>query len=105
MTELKHIRTPLARVRGHGSAKSGTGHFWHQRLTAIANIPLTIAAVVIVISLLGRNQAAVAQILGSPAVAIIMLLFIISITHPYADRHAGDHRGLRARRHRKARPC
>ena len=80
MTELKHIRTPLGRVRGFGSAKSGTGAFWHQRVTAIANIPLTIAAVYIMIMLLGRNQAAAAQILGSPAVAIIMLLFIISIT-------------------------
>jgi len=79
-TPLKHIRTPLARVRGRGAARSGTGHFWHQRLTAVANIPLTIAAVVIIILLLGRNQAAVAQILGSPLVAIIMLLFIASIT-------------------------
>jgi succinate dehydrogenase membrane anchor subunit len=77
---LRHIRTPLARVRGRGAARSGTDHFWRQRLTAVANIPLTIAAVVIVILLLGRNQAAVAQILGSPVVAIIMLLFIISIT-------------------------
>jgi len=79
MTELKHIRTPLARVRGLGAAKSGTTAFWHQRVTAIANIPLTIAAVVIIIMLLGRNQPAVAQILGSPAVTIIMLLFIVSI--------------------------
>jgi succinate dehydrogenase / fumarate reductase, membrane anchor subunit len=80
VSEHSHIRTPLARVRGHGAAKSGTSHFWHQRITAVANIPLTIAAVIIMIMLLGRNQAAVAQILGSPAVAIIMLLFIISIT-------------------------
>ena len=77
---LKHIRTPLARVRGRGAARSGTDHFWRQRLTAVANIPLTFAAVVIVILLLGRNQAAVARILGSPVVAIIMLLFIISTT-------------------------
>jgi len=80
MTELKHIRTPLSRVRGFGAAKSGTDAFWHQRVTAIANVPLTIAAVVIMIMLLGRNQPAVAQILGSPTVAIIMLLFIASIT-------------------------
>jgi succinate dehydrogenase / fumarate reductase membrane anchor subunit len=79
MSEPKHIRTPLARVLGRGAAKSGTEHFWHQRLTAVANVPLTIAAVIILIALLGRNQAAVAQILGSPAVAIIMLLFIGSI--------------------------
>ena len=80
MSEPKHIRTPLARVLGRGAAKSGTQHFWHQRLTAVANIPLTIAAIVILLMLLGRNQAATAQILGSPAVTIIMLLFILSIT-------------------------
>src|SRR6202140_5310263 len=75
------MRTPLGRVRGYGSAKSGTGHFIHQRLTAIANIPLTVAAVLIVVSLIGHNQAAVAQILGSTPVAIVMLLFIISISY------------------------
>jgi succinate dehydrogenase / fumarate reductase, membrane anchor subunit len=75
------MRTPLSRVRGYGSAKSGTEHFIRQRLTAIANIPLTIAAVTIVISLIGRNQAAVAQILGSTFVAIVMLLFIISTSY------------------------
>jgi succinate dehydrogenase / fumarate reductase membrane anchor subunit len=80
VSEPTHIRTPLARVRGRGTAKSGTAHFWHQRVTAVANIPLTIAAVIILIIVLGRNQAAAAQILGSPAIAIIMLLFIFSIT-------------------------
>jgi succinate dehydrogenase / fumarate reductase, membrane anchor subunit len=77
---VKHIRTPLARVRGRGAARSGTESFWLQRLTAVANIPLIIAGVVIVIMLLGRNQAAVAQILGLPLVGIIMLLFVVSIT-------------------------
>jgi succinate dehydrogenase / fumarate reductase membrane anchor subunit len=74
------MRTPLGRVRGHGTAKSGTGDFIRQRLTAIANIPLTIAAVLIVISLIGHNHAAVVQILGLTPVAIVMLLFIISIS-------------------------
>jgi succinate dehydrogenase / fumarate reductase, membrane anchor subunit len=74
-----NMRTPLRRVRGHGSAKSGTEDFIRQRLTAIANIPLTIAALFIVISLIGRNHAAVAQILGSTPVAIVMVLFIISV--------------------------
>ncbi len=77
-----NMRTPLGRVRGLGSAKSGTEHFWRQRMTAVANVPLTIAGVIIVISLLGRNHAAAAQILGSPLVAIAMLLFIFSVcTH------------------------
>jgi succinate dehydrogenase / fumarate reductase membrane anchor subunit len=74
------MSTPLARVLGLGSAKSGTEHFWRQRLTAVANVPLTVAFVVIVVGLLGRNHAAVVQILGSPLVAIVMLLFIASIT-------------------------
>ena len=80
MSEPVQMRPPLARVLGRGSAKSGTEHFWRQRLTAVANIPLTIAAMAILITLLGRNQAAVAQILGSHAVSIIMTLFVISIT-------------------------
>jgi succinate dehydrogenase / fumarate reductase membrane anchor subunit len=74
------MSTPLARVRGLGTAKSGTEHFWRQRLTAVANVPLTIAFVLILVSLLGRNHAFAAQTLGSPVVAIIMLLFILSIT-------------------------
>src|SRR6201986_58095 len=74
----KSIRTPLGRVRALGSAHKGTGHFWHQRLTSVANVPLTIAMVVIIVGLLGRNHAAVGQILGSTLVAITMLLFIIS---------------------------
>jgi succinate dehydrogenase / fumarate reductase membrane anchor subunit len=74
------MSTPLGRVRGLGAAKSGTQHFWRQRLTAVANVPLTIAFVLIVVTLLGRNHAAVVQILGSPLVAVIMLLFIFSIT-------------------------
>ena len=75
-----NMSTPLKHVRGLGPAKSGTGHFWRQRLTAVANVPLTIAFVLIVVALLGRNHAAVMQILGSPLIAVIMLLFIVSVT-------------------------
>ena len=75
------IRTPLARVRGLGSAKSGTEHFWHQRLTALANVPLTIGFIIILVSLLGRGHATVVAVLGSPLVAIVMLLFIGSATY------------------------
>ena len=75
------MRTPMRRVRGLGAAHTGTGHFWHQRVTSVAGIPLTIALVIIVIGLLGRSHAAVVQILGSPIVAIIMLLFIVNTTY------------------------
>jgi succinate dehydrogenase / fumarate reductase membrane anchor subunit len=75
-----NMSTPLKHVRGLGPAKSGTGHFWRQRLTAVANVPLTVAFVLIVVALLGRNHAAVMQILGSPLIAVVMLLFIASVT-------------------------
>jgi succinate dehydrogenase / fumarate reductase membrane anchor subunit len=75
------IRTPIARVRGYGSARTGTGHFWHQRVTALANVFLVTAFVVILVSLLGRSHAAVIQILGSPFVAIVMLLMVGSVTY------------------------
>jgi succinate dehydrogenase / fumarate reductase, membrane anchor subunit len=72
------MRTPLGRIRHMGSARSGTKHFWHQRVTSVANVPLTIAAVVIIVALFGSNHAAVVKILGSTPVAIAMLLFIIT---------------------------
>ncbi len=73
----KHnIRTPMARVRGFGSAGSGTWHFWHQRVTSVAPVLLAIIFIVILLNLLGRNHAATVQILGSPLVAILMLLFV-----------------------------
>ena len=71
------FRTPLGHVRGFGSAKSGTRDFWHQRLTSVAGVPLAIFFVVLVVSLIGRNHAAVVQILGSSTIAIPMLLFIL----------------------------
>lgn len=72
------MRTPLSRVRGLGTAHSGTTHFWHLRVTSVALVPLTIAFVVIVAMLMGRNHAAVVQILASPAVAILFLLFLVA---------------------------
>ena len=76
--EELRIRTPMGRVRGLGSARSGTTHFWQERLTSVAGIPLTIAFIAIVASVLGRNHAAVVQILGSPLVAIPLLLFVFN---------------------------
>jgi succinate dehydrogenase / fumarate reductase membrane anchor subunit len=78
MSGQSSMRTPLARVRHLGAAKSGTRHFWHQRVSAVALVPLTVAFVLIVVGLIGRNHAAAAQILGSPFVAIVMILFAIA---------------------------
>jgi succinate dehydrogenase / fumarate reductase membrane anchor subunit len=81
MSRPNEMRTPMRRVRGLGAAHTGTGHFWHQRVTAVAGIPLTIAFIVILVALMGRSHAAVVQILGSPIIAIIMLLFIINTVY------------------------
>lgn len=72
------MRTPLGRVRGLGSAKSGTGHFWLQRVTAVSNLILTVIFIGIVIALSGRPYPAAMALLGNPLVAILMLLFILS---------------------------
>jgi succinate dehydrogenase / fumarate reductase membrane anchor subunit len=74
----KSMRTPLGQVRRLGASHSGTSDFWRQRLTAVAMVLLMVPVIVVIMMLLGRNQAGAAQILGSPAVAIIMLLFIIA---------------------------
>lgn len=72
------IRTPLGRVRGLGAAHAGTTDFFRQRITAVALVLLIIPVIAVIMTLLGRNQAAAAQILGSPLIAIIMILFIIA---------------------------
>jgi succinate dehydrogenase membrane anchor subunit len=68
-------------ARYAASARAGTKTFWHQRITSVAGVPLTIAFIAIVIALLGRNHAATVQILGSPLVAILMILFILTIAY------------------------
>jgi succinate dehydrogenase / fumarate reductase, membrane anchor subunit len=76
----RSMRTPLGRVRNLGASHSGTADFWRQRLTAVAMTLLIIPVLVIVLTLLGRNQAGAAQILGSLPIAVILLLFIIAST-------------------------
>jgi succinate dehydrogenase / fumarate reductase membrane anchor subunit len=75
---VKSMRTPLGRVRNLGASHSGTTDFWRQRITAIAMVLLTLPVIVVVMMLLGSNHAGAAQILGSPLVAIILLLFIVA---------------------------
>ena len=72
------MRTPLARVRALGSSHSGTSDFWRQRLTAVAMTLLIVPVIVVVLMLLGSNQAGAKQIFSSVPIAIIMLLFIFA---------------------------
>ena len=72
------LRTPMAKVRGLGSAKSGTQAFWHQRMTAMLLVPLTIAFVWVLLAALHHNYDSVRMMVGHPAVAILILLFVLS---------------------------
>ena len=72
------LRTPLGKVRGLGSAKSGTDHFFRQRVTALANVPLAIAFIVIIVMLQGADHGRMIATVSHPLVAILLLLFILS---------------------------
>jgi len=76
--ESRSMRTPLARVRSLGSSHSGTSDFWRQRLTAVAMTVLIVPVIVVVLMLIGSNQAGAKQIFSSVPIAIIMLLFILA---------------------------
>jgi succinate dehydrogenase / fumarate reductase membrane anchor subunit len=74
----RSLRTPLARARGLGSAKGGTHHFWLQRLTAIALVPLTIWFALSVASLATVGLPAVVAWMKSPLSALLMLSFLLA---------------------------
>jgi succinate dehydrogenase / fumarate reductase membrane anchor subunit len=73
------FRTPLARVRGLGSAKSGTEHWWHERLSAVASIPTTLFLIWLGLAVAGRDQAAIVALLGHPMIAMGLALSIITM--------------------------
>ena len=75
---MADMRTPLGRVRGLGSAREGTQHFWRQRLTAVANVPLILFFVGLLISLNGASFAETRAALANPLVATVLLLVLLS---------------------------
>lgn len=79
---MADMRTPLGRVRGLGSAKEGTDHFWRQRLTAVSNIPLVLFMIGFLVALNGASLADVRAALANPFTALVLALGLISIlTH------------------------
>jgi succinate dehydrogenase / fumarate reductase membrane anchor subunit len=71
-------RTPLARVRGLGSAHTGAEHFWRQRLTAVANIFLLSFLIWLLVTLAGADHATVKATLAKPQIAVPLLLLVVS---------------------------
>jgi succinate dehydrogenase / fumarate reductase, membrane anchor subunit len=78
MDSKSSMRTSISKVRGLGSAKSGTDHFFKQRMTALANVPLAIAFVIILTMLLGVPHATFVVTMRNPLVALLLLLFVLS---------------------------
>ena len=78
---MSNFRTPLKKVKGLGSAKEGTGHFWSQRLTALALVPLVLWLAFSVASLPGMDYVAIREWLPQPFNAIVMILFLIAGFH------------------------
>ncbi|MFD1746414.1 succinate dehydrogenase, hydrophobic membrane anchor protein [Rhizobium helianthi] len=72
------MRTPLGKVRGLGSAKSGTDHFWKVRTTSLALVPLMLFYVVFLIMYAGKPYADVVSALSNPFIATINALTIIA---------------------------
>lgn len=71
-------RTPLGQVRGLGSAKEGTDHFWRQRVTGIANLILVCFVLVVLVKIAGANYETVQRTLARPQNAIAILLLVLS---------------------------
>ena len=75
---MRDMRTPLKKVRGFGSAKEGTGHFWFQRVSAVALVPLVLFFVGLLISLNGASYAEVQAALAHPFTALVMAIFVLT---------------------------
>ena len=75
------LRSPLGRARGLGAAKSGSTHWWAQRLTAIALVPLTLWFICSIVRLQGADQHAIVVWLSAPLPLVLMLALIVATFH------------------------
>ena len=75
------MRTPLARAKGLGAAGHGVEHWWLHRMLAVANVPLIVAFVIIVVGLVGRSHAEALAIVAQPLVAILLVLCVLSVVN------------------------
>jgi len=74
-------RSPLARARGLGSAREGAGHWWAQRLTAVALVPLCLWFATGLVGLVGADHAAVKAWVGMPINAALLVVLIVAVFH------------------------
>ncbi|MGI9309141.1 MAG: succinate dehydrogenase, hydrophobic membrane anchor protein [Gammaproteobacteria bacterium] len=75
------LRSPLGKVLGAGSAKEGTGHWWSQRMTALALLPLTTWFVVALLGLDSLDYEIVRAFIGAPLNTVLIILLLISLLY------------------------
>jgi len=75
----KSLRSPLGRVRGLGSAKSGVSHWWLQRVTAVALVPLVLILAVVLLRIGTADHASVAMAFRNPLLATLAVLAIVAV--------------------------
>jgi succinate dehydrogenase / fumarate reductase, membrane anchor subunit len=74
---MSSLQTPLHKVQGLGASHSGTGHFWRQRITALALVPLGLWFTFAVLGLVGTNEVVVLSFLAHPWNALLMAAFAV----------------------------
>ena len=79
MTAQRGLRTAVKRARGLGSAHSGTGHFWWQRVTAVALALLVPWLLGTLVSLVGADLATVQATIARPYNAVLLALFAVAV--------------------------
>ena len=82
---IRSLRSPLGRVRGLGAAKGGTHHWWMQRVTSIALLPLFLWFVYACFALAGASYAETKAFVGSPVNAVLFLVLIGFLFHHMAS--------------------
>jgi len=75
------FRTPLSRVRGLGSAKGGTSHWWAQRVTAVALVPLSLWFVASLIALVSADYEEFVAWVSAPLSTVLLIAFVVAVFH------------------------
>jgi len=78
---MSSLQTPLHRVQGLGASHSGTGHFWRQRVTAVALVPLGLWFAYVVLGLAGTTEVAAVSFLAHPWNALLMAAFVVTLLY------------------------
>ena len=75
------MRSPLGRARGLGSAKAGAGHWWAQRLSSLALVPLTLWFLCAMVRMIGATREDVVSWMAGPLPIVLMIALVIATFH------------------------